>query len=575
MSRNFKPLSETHPELAKEADGWNPQLFSAGSSKISQSWKCKNGHSWTAPIARRAGKQKSGCPYCLNVRVLEGFNDLATTHPALIHEVIGWNPKQVLAGSRVLKNWRCKNGHEWKAAPADRTGKGSGCPYCARKKVFSGFNDLLTEFPNLAIEAFGWNPSEILSKSGKKLKWKCKEGHTWEISPNARIKGGRIAGCPFCSNRYVWTGFNDLKTTHPQIASEAHKWDPTLFIAGTPKIMTWKCNKGHIYKMSIANRTAAKSHGCSVCAGRQINIGVNDFASNFPDLVSEVFGWDPTNTTSGSNVQKQWRCPQNHIYTASPKSRTGKSKSGCPYCARVKVLAGFNDLLTTHPDLAKEAIGWNPSEFMSGSHRKMSWKCKIGHVWEATIGSRAESNSNCPFCANRKLLRGFNDLQTTHSKIAEEAYGWSPRDFVAGSHTKVHWKCELGHIWKVSISDRTNSNSRCPTCFGSGFDNRLKGWFYLIEQPDMGFLQIGISNFPERRLESHGSRGWILLDIRGPMEGESCRDLETEVLRFLRSGKAKMLKQSGFEKFDGYTESWILESLPVKTISELMTFLEL
>ncbi len=39
------------------------------------------------------------------------------------------------------------------------------------------------------------------------------------------------------------------------------------------------------------------------------------------------------------------------------RARKGKADPGCPYCSGRKVLAGFNDLAVTHPDIAAM---WHP-----------------------------------------------------------------------------------------------------------------------------------------------------------------------------------------------------------------------
>jgi len=64
-------------------------------------------------------------------------------------------------------------------------------------------------------------------------------------------------------------------------------------------------------------------------------------------------------------------------------------------------------LSVTHPGLAKEADGWDPSQFTSGSNKKFGWICEIGHRWEAVIASRADLSRNCPYCSNKKILNGF------------------------------------------------------------------------------------------------------------------------------------------------------------------------
>jgi hypothetical protein len=76
------------------------------------------------------------CAVCSGHQVEVGFNDLQTTHPLISKEAIGWDPKEVTAGSsRTKKRWICSEKHEWRASVAERT-NGHGCPSCAQ----SGFD---------------------------------------------------------------------------------------------------------------------------------------------------------------------------------------------------------------------------------------------------------------------------------------------------------------------------------------------------------------------------------------------------------------------------------------------------
>jgi hypothetical protein len=65
-------------------------------------------------------------------------------------------------------------------------------------------------------------------------------------------------------------------------------------------------------------------------------------------------------------------------------------------------LVGFNDLLTINPDLAAEALGWDPSQVSIGSAMKKKWICKEGHTWIAAVVDR--KITGCPTCAKT----GFN-----------------------------------------------------------------------------------------------------------------------------------------------------------------------
>jgi hypothetical protein len=37
-------------------------------------------------------------------------------------------------------------------------------------------------------------------------------------------------------------------------------------------------------------------------------------------------------------------------------------------------------LSVTHPELAKEAVGWDPIEISAGSNKKLEWVCKLGRI---------------------------------------------------------------------------------------------------------------------------------------------------------------------------------------------------
>ncbi|MFM7512779.1 MAG: zinc-ribbon domain-containing protein [Cyanobium sp.] len=155
------------PEVAREADGWDPARVTAGSHS-KRTWRCDKGHTWIAAVVKRTSGDRTGCPYCLNRVAWSGYNDLQTLLPTIAAEADGWDPTQVVAGSHERLPWKCEHGHTWSAPPSRRTsGKECGCPYCSNQKVWPGFNDLLTKYPDIAKEADGWDPSVIAWGSQK------------------------------------------------------------------------------------------------------------------------------------------------------------------------------------------------------------------------------------------------------------------------------------------------------------------------------------------------------------------------------------------------------------------------
>jgi len=161
-------------------------------------------------------------------------------------------------------------------------------------------------------------------------------------------------------------------------------------------------------------------------------------ATTHPEIAKQAHGWDPTKIIGGGHQKKEWKCSAGHVWKVSISSRKF-FKSGCPICSNHVVLAGFNDLATTHPEIAKQAHGWDPTKIIGGSSKKLEWKCNEGHIWTAIVDNRTGKKRNCPDCVNQKLLSGFNDLATTHPEIAKQAHGWDPTTKLTGSHASFEW----------------------------------------------------------------------------------------------------------------------------------------
>ncbi len=189
-------------------------------------WICENNHSWFAKIDNRA--HGAGCPYCAGQAVCRD-NCLKTKDPKLARQ---WHPtkngkltpKDIVAGSNKTVWWRCENGHEYQAIIKSRFKMRTGCPFCNITSATEKIN-LQTINPKLAKE---WHqdkngeltPKDVLSKSGKKVWWRCNKGHEWQAEIRARTNGN---GCPYCAGSKASNDRN-LKVLYPKLAKE---WHPT------------------------------------------------------------------------------------------------------------------------------------------------------------------------------------------------------------------------------------------------------------------------------------------------------------------------------------------------------------
>lgn len=327
-------------------------------------------------------------------------------------------------------------------------------------------------------------PASVLAGSNRKFWWMDELGHEWEQSLFNRC--ARRSGCPICAGRVVLPGFNDLASKNPGLAAQWHptkngSLTPQEVRPGSSRKVWWLCEKGHEWQATIASRSSGT--GCPVCANRKIIPGENDLATTYPALAAQ---WHPSKNgmltpekiSHGYDRKVWWVCSKGHEWRASPTTRV-KMGAECPICSNYLALTGYNDLATTHPDIAGQ---WHPTkngsltpqEIVAGSNRSVWWQCSLGHEWCAKVVDRTRGTNGCPYCANQKVLKGFNDLATTHPKVAAQWHPTlngklTPEMVTAGSTRKAWWICSEGHVWRTAVYNRAGRNKQtgCPVCSGN------------------------------------------------------------------------------------------------------------
>ncbi len=500
----------------------------------------------------------------------------APTLAAEFHENLngGLTPADVSSTSSAIVWWKGACGHEWQQRVNLRVLRGYGCVYCSGKAVLRGFNDLMSQYPEVASQwDHGRNtlgPEEVSAGSSLSVTWICPKAHSYEASIVERIrqyKKGRISTCPFCLNRKVASGENDLLSVAPALAAE---WDyeknqvnPSTLASGTLKKFWWICPSGHSFDMSPSQRVK-QGQNCPFCSGKRVLAGFNDLLTRFPDVATT---WDPdknTSTLNPSSVTPKsgrkffWLCEFGHSYEATVAHRTeGK---GCPICAGKHLLPGFNDLATLRPQLAQMFSGKNnlhPSNVLNGTGEKYLWECLNGHEWSAA----PTWVKGCPVCANQKLLVGFNDLETVDSSLAAQ---WNttrngslkPRDVIAGTGRHYWWVCANGHEWKTSPNNRRRTG--CPSCSLGGYDQSRAGILYFLRHKQLAARKIGITNTDSYRLERLKSEGWTVISLWQNEDGLWPLNVETKTLKWLRKdlGIPPFLHSGQMKNTGGWTETF-------------------
>lgn len=284
---------------------------------------------------------------------------------------IGVDLTFIPASSKQKVWWLGKEcAHEWFAVVNDRVNRGTGCPFCTGKRLCAGFNDLATVFPDVAAEwdynaeiNEGVTPSNVLAGNAAKRGFVCPLGHSYIASLKSRCEG---TGCNVCHGLVVLSGFNDLASSDPDVAS---KWD---------------------YSSSL-------------------NAGLS-----------------PETVTAKSNKKFGWLCDKGHSFVAGTyvMTRVDSRRMKCPVCSNKVVIQGVNDLATVRPDLATEwdfesevNKGVSPDSVVAGGRRMVGWVCGSDHRWVAKLNNRVNQGQGCSRCALNQTSRVEGEFRGLFAKI--------------------------------------------------------------------------------------------------------------------------------------------------------------
>lgn len=318
--------------------------------------------------------------------------------------------------------------------------------------VDAGKKAYLTDVPELLAE---WDtekndpalsPTAITVGSNRRVWWRCKKGHSWEETVVKRTHDGKP--CPYCTNKRVLLGYNDLSTLYPDIAKE---WDHeknsqvdiNSVVPGSAKRAWWKCSVcGSSWDATIRSRTQ-RGTGCPSCARKAVweNRQKELLKNNGPlkdDLLLRSWDYEknaplkPEDVTAQSNKRVWWKCPDcEHSWSAKICNRS--NGRGCPQCSNRALVRGVNDLATRNPSLAEE---WDcvknaplsPSDVFSKSGKKYYWLCPNGHSYLASVLHRA-SGTGCPECNSGRqtsfaeqavyfnIKKAFPDAESRYKEI--------------------------------------------------------------------------------------------------------------------------------------------------------------
>lgn len=152
----------------------------------------------------------------------------------------------------------------------------------------------------------------------------------------------------------------------------------------------------------------------------------------------------------------------------------------CPYCAGVKPIPGVNSLAALYPELASECISVDdPERILPSATSRVEWRCSTcGGKWFDLVINRV-NGAGCPYCDDRKALRGYNTLQVRYPDLIKTEWaeleniliGIDPDNILDTNSEQAWWICtECGRRYMMSTKQRILKLKRghkpCTFCNG-------------------------------------------------------------------------------------------------------------
>lgn len=341
--------------------------------------------------------------------------------------------------------------------------------------------------------------SEVVSTSKSLYHWRCKKcGHSWETSPNARLRS--TGECPCCErNKIVAKGINDLFTKHPEAAASydfERNTDIDVDTLGcmSKKRVYWKCPKcGYEWVASVKVRTYAEFK-CPCCdSGKVIRRGVNDVFTVVPALED----WFDFEENEGDRIYQvglnsmelfHWKCDECGRKWVSSVAARIKKEAGrysvvhCSHYNNSKHNSISVPVVAAVPALMRfwnnDKNIRNPNTILINSSKRAFWICRnCGYEWQAIIRCQNEGSGKCKCCELFWVVKkGVSDMLTLLPEL-KDSYDFEKNKEIdvyslkVVDPTVVWWKCpDCGYEWRSAVRSRVKgkygsySVARCPLC---------------------------------------------------------------------------------------------------------------
>lgn len=363
------------------------------------------------------------------------------------NDALGIFPDQISPGSSKKVWWYCSTQHHlYLRTISKQATRKQQCPICKKEnqKYLSDYPEILKEF---AYDLNDISPEMLTQGSDKAVKWRCeKYGHIWETAPYHRIK--ERTGCPYCSNKKVLKGFNDILTVNPP---NLRYWDfnkneasgifASSYTIGSNQKAWWICDKGHQTFEAINNVLNRTTTPCSECLKQRKQASVDAAAEK--KKRQEAY----------AKRRGEVRARQESLKLATQKTLLEKQKKLMKIVEPVEQFWDYEENQKRGFKLENASV-----------RRIYCWKCDNGHMWKSDLIYML-NNLQCPECIIEK-----NSISQKYSYLADiynvdMNCGIPPEKCFATDRKYYWWTCRNGHTFMATLeSAAKHKETGCMFC---------------------------------------------------------------------------------------------------------------
>lgn len=232
--------------------------------------------------------------------------------------------------------------------------------------MYNSKMSLLEKFPDIAREAYGWDPSRVSAHNRASLMWKCEQCSRLYPARVCNRTGKTKTGCPECGTRngiikkQLSKNITSFASEFPEKATEAYLWDPYLYAANSRRTKKWRCSKcGMIFDSTVKMRSGADvkarcPHPDIILSKKKTSrkyayyinqkfvvCNIEDsILIKFPDLVlqSDLSKEFASKISPGAGIFVNWTCPKCKFQWFAMVNNRALKNQGCAQCSKT----GYN-----------------------------------------------------------------------------------------------------------------------------------------------------------------------------------------------------------------------------------------